>query len=201
MLLYMQSLWGELWTYLVKRYFDPDLPYFYHLSNETDAKNVVLILGAVLLGILAAGTAYVYQRRVLGAIPRAVIAGGAADEKTALPLPQLGVKLGWLSRLFLRSRTGAIRKYLRFVGESELTYEDLAKKGSRVDAPIDFDSTPCYIPLEKAEECTRRFSLEKSGGWGTVAWFWVGGIVLFFVLCRILPTLLEIADRLAGAFA
>ncbi len=200
MILYMESLWEELSAYFLKRYFDPDLPYFYHLSNRTDAKNIVLIIAAVIFGILAAGTVYVYQRRVLGAIPRAVTAGGAISEETARTLPELGVKVGGVCKLVLRSRTGALRKYIRFIGEGELTYGDFAKGAKRANSAIDLESTPCYIPEDKLEECNRRFAVEKSGSWGTVVWFWIGGIVLFFLLCRFLPAVLGIVDRLAGIF-
>ena len=79
-MLLMQTLWEELSEYMVKRYFDPELPYFYNLSNRLDGKSIVWIIAAVILGVLAAGTVYVYQRRVLGAIPRAVVAASATDE-------------------------------------------------------------------------------------------------------------------------
>ena len=203
-MLYMQSLWSELSTYLLKHYFDPQLPYFYHLSNYMDGAEAVVIVAAVLFGVLTAGTLYVYQRRVIGAIPRAVAVSGAIDEKTAVSLSDLGVKLGWIGRFALRGRASTLRRYIRFVGAEELTYESFgkgAKAARRADLLLDLDKTPCYIPTEKLEECKKRFALEKSGGWGTVAWFWVGGVVLFFVVCRFLPEILALVDRIVGAFA
>lgn len=203
-MLYMQSLWSELSAYLVKYYFDPELPYFYHLSNYVSGAEAVAMVAGILFGILSAGTLYVYQRRVIGAIPRAVIESGAVDEVSAVSLSQLGVHLGRLARRALRARTGTLRRYIRFVGAEELTYESVtqgARKARLADSLLDVGETPCYIPTEKLDECKKRFAFEKAGSWGTVAWFWIGGVVLFFVICRFLPQIMGLLDRILGTFA
>ncbi len=197
-MLYMQSLWSELADYFYRTFVDPRFPYFYNLSNRMEGYTVVLAIAAVFIGVLAAGTVYVYQKRVIGAFPRALIAAGALDEENAKTLEELGVRLGWAARLSMRGRTSALRKYVRYVGQVDPTYEDYQNKRVGKPAPIDYENARFYVHAEQVAECASRFDVEKTGTWGTVAWVWGGGILLFFLMCNFLPSIMSGVDWIAG---
>lgn len=197
-MLYMQSLWSELADYFYRTFVDPSFPYFYHLSNRMEGYTVVLAIAAVFIGVLAAGTVYVYQRRVMGAFPRALIAANALDEESARALPDIGIRVGFAARLSLRGRTSALHRYVRYVGQVDPTYEDYREKRVGKSAPIDYGSARFYVPREKVAECAARFDVEKTGTWGTVAWLWGGGLLLFFLVCNFLPSIMTAVDWIAG---
>ena len=195
----LQSIWVELADYLERTFVHPRFPYFYHLSNRTEGYKIILIIAAVFIGVLAAGTIYVYQKRVIGAFPRALLAGGAVTEERALSVQELGFRPGWLLRLSMRSPSSALRRYVRYVGEQDLSYEDyVARKKPPKPALIDYSSARFYIAEQKSGECACRFDIEKAGSWGTVAWFWAGGILLFFIICNFLPSIMSVVDWFAG---
>ena len=197
-MLYMQSFWSELADYFYRTFVDPTFPYFYNLSNRMEGYTVVLAIAAVFVGVLAAGTVYVYQRRVIGAFPRMLIAADALGEENAKTLRELGGKLGWPARLSMRRRTSALRKYVRYLGQIDPTYEDYREKRFRGADQIDFDHASFYIRAEQKVECASRFDVEKAGTWGTVAWAWGGGILLFFLVCNFLPPIMSAVDWIAG---
>ena len=197
-MLYIQSLWSELADYFYRTFIDPAFPYFYHLSNRMEGYTVVLAIAAVFVGVLTAGTVYVYQKRVIGAFPRALIAADALSEENARTAQELGIKLGWAVRLSMRRRTSALRKYVRYVGQVDPTYEDYQKRRVGGAEQIDFESARFYVLPEKRIECSSRFNMEKTGTWGTVAWAWGGGILLFFLVCSFLPRIMSVVDWVAG---
>lgn len=198
------SIWAEIWEYLLFRYFNPPLPYFDNLSNRLEAWSVVIGIGAAMIGILLAGIALVLLRRLFGKLPRALIERGATSEETAIPLSRLGLGFTFLLRLSLRRPTSSLRRYIRYVGQVDPTYEEARalekqKKSARQEAP-DFRCVPIYLVEERREECLRRFSLEGSDG-KAIAFLVAAFTVLFFVICRFLPEIMSVIDRLYGFYA
>ena len=194
----LQSIWYELADYFVRTFVDPELPYFYNLSNRMDGYKLVLFIAAVFVGVLCAGTVYVYQKRVIGTFPRGLLAAGAIGEEKALSLQDLGLKAGWILRLSMRNPGSALRRYVRVVGEQAPTYEDYGAGKMPKAEPIDYVAAKFYVCQEKASECTSRYDIEKTGTWGTVAWFWAGGALLFFLICNFLPSVMSVVDWFAG---
>lgn len=198
------SIWAEIWEYLLFRYFNPPLPYFDNLSNRLEAWTVVIGVGAALIGILLAGIAFVVLRRLFGKLPRALIERGATSEETAIPLSELGLGFTFLLRLSLRRPTSSLRRYIRYVGQVDRTYDEVralekAKKTVRQPEP-DFGCVPIYLVEERREECLKRFSLEGSDG-KAIAFLVAVFTVLFFVICRFLPEIMSVIDRLYGFYA
>lgn len=198
------SMWAEIWEYLLFRYFNPPLPYFNNLSNRLEAWSVVIIIAAVFVGILLAGIAFVLCRRLFGALPRELIARGATSEETAIVPNEVGLRIPLLLRLSLRRQSSALRRYIRFVGQIDRTYDEQRalekRKGAPKDSVPDLRCVPIYLVEQRKDECLRRFSSSGSDG-KSIAFLVATFTVLFFVVCRFLPEIMSVIDRLYGFYA
>ncbi len=198
------SLWAEIWEYLLFRYFNPPLPYFNNLSNRLEAWTVVLGIACVFLGIMAAGVAFVLYKRILGGLPRELLARGATSEESAVIPSETGLRLPWALRLSLRRSGSVLRRYIRYVGQIDRTYEEqlALEKDKKAAKPIepDFRLVPIYLVEADSEECLHRFSTEGSDGKAIAALIAVF-TVLFFVVCRFLPEIMAFVDGLLGLYS
>ena len=196
-----QSLWSEIWEYLLYRYFNPPLPYFDNLSNRMESWSVILVIGAVFLGIMVAGIAFVLFQRMLGSLPRSLVELGAVSPETAIVPREKGLRLPRLLTFSLRRPTSALRRYVRYVGQSDPTYEEqlaLEKSKSKARVPtVDFSVVPIYLVAERKDECLRRFSKKGNDG-KSIAILVSVFTVLFFVVCRFLPEILSVVDGMMG---
>ena len=197
------SLWAELWEYFINRYINPPLPYFNNISNRLEAWTVVLGIACVFIGIIAAGVFLVVYKRMLGALPKALFDLGALSEESAVVPREIGLKIPALLRFSLRHTTSPLRRYIRYVGQKDVTFEeqlmiDKAKKG-RATPDVDFRSASIYLVNDRKEECLRRFSLSGSDGKSLAILISVF-TVLFFVVCRFLPDLMLIFDGILGLY-
>lgn len=198
-----QSLWSEIWEYLLYRYFNPRLPYFDNISNRLEAWTVVIVIACVFVGIMAAGVFLVIYKRVLGDLPSTLAELGATSEDTAVIPNEAGIKIPLLLRLSLRRSTSPLRRYIRYVGQKDLTYDEqlaIDKSKSKVKgvAP-DFREVPIYLISDRSEECLRRFARNGSDG-KSAAILIALSVVLFFVICRFLPDLMALVDTLLGLY-
>ena len=196
------TLWEEVWAYLLYRYFDPDLPYFYNLSNRLDAKSIVIVIAAVFLGVILSGFFFVIYMKSLGDFPRRLAELGAFDEASAVVPSKSGVKMPLLLRFALRNPSCALRRYIRYVGQVDQTYEEASKKGQkkvrapRTPAP-DLQNLPIYLVRDRSDECLHRFSKEGNGY--KPVFILIGVLIpLFFVVCRFLPDILSLVDSFLG---
>lgn len=197
--MFIQSLASELGEYFADQYFNQTLPYFTNLSNTMKAYQIVIVIGAVFLGILVACFAYVYQKKVVGKLPRMLISAGAVSEETAVPLSALPRKINRLTKCSLASTSGGLRKIVRCSGQHDLTYEEMSQKGKNRIKPekIDPETASFYVPEERKEEVLRRFD-ESGNTWKNVLLVALGCLVLFLVICRFLPEILSVVDVIAG---
>jgi hypothetical protein len=198
------SVWAELWEYLLFRYFNPRLPYFNNLSNRLEAWKVVVGIACVFIGIVAAGIAFVIQKRMLSALPRALKERGALSPETALCCSDLGLRMPLFVRMSLRRPTSALRRYVRYVGQQDLSYDDLvagdrAKVKTKAFEP-DFRSVPLYLSAERADECLRRFDTKGNDG-KAIAILISVFVVLFFVVCRFLPDIMSLFDAMISVYS
>jgi hypothetical protein len=195
------TLGEELGEYFIKNFFNPQLPYFRNLPNDIEGYQIVILIGAVLLGVVFAAFAFVFQKKVVGKLPRALIAAEATSEETAKTMQELGIKADLLTELYLNNPQSALRKTVRFVGQQDLTYEEMSQKKSerRIPPKPDSASSRFYIPAEKVDRMAKRYS-EKGNTWRMAALLAVGCVALFFVLCGFLPEIMQLVDNAAGIF-
>ena len=198
------SLWSELWEYFVRRYINPPLPYFDNISNRLEAWTVVLAIACVFVGIIAAGIFLVIYKRMLGALPKALFDLGALSEESAIVPNEVGLKIPALLRFSLRHSTSPLRRYIRYVGQKDVSFEEqlmIDKAKKRHPTPdVDFRSASIYLVDDRKEECLRRFSLSGSDGKSLAILISVF-TVLFFVVCRFLPEILSLFDGLLAFYS
>ena len=169
-----------------------------------EAWSIVLVLAGVFVGIIAAGVAFVLYKRLLGNLPRVLLERGALDEETAVVPSEVGIRLPLLLRFALRRPTSVLRRYVRYVGQVDRTYEEQlalekSKKAPKSVEP-DFRSVAIYLVEERSEECLHRFSTKGSDG-KSIAILISLFTVLFFVVCRFLPEILSLFDSLLSLYS
>ncbi len=149
-----------------------------HFSFDAAARETArALIFAVLIGILLAALYSFYQRRVPGALVRAILKHGALSEETALDAAALGVRYTALLELEL-SRNPVLKK--------------LVTVCEREGEPPLF-----YIKEELRYRAEIRFS-EKGNGLSALIVTAVLSTALALLIIRALPAFLTVIDRMMG---
>ena len=204
-------------SFFVSEFFDRELPAFTSLPNSIRAWEVNLAVGAVLLVVLLASAFLVYRRSVPDRLARELFARKITSPDDALSLSDLSIKHSLALRFSLHDRTSGLRRCVRIAGEPALTYEKKTraeKKAAREAARENREKNPFvalkkyffpdlsearfYIDAERTEETERRYAQAARVTPKALAWTAAVCVVLFFVLCRLMPSILQLIDKIIG---
>lgn len=202
-------------SFFVSEFFDRELPAFTSLPNSIRAWEVNLAVGAVLLVVLLASAFLVYRRSVPDRLARELFARKITSPDDALSLSDLSIKHSLALRFSLHDRTSGLRRCVRIAGEPALTYEKKTraeKKAARKAARENREKNPFvalkkyffpdlsearfYIDAERTDETERRYAQAARVTPKALAWTAAVCVVLFFVLCRLMPSILQLIDKI-----
>ena len=202
-------------SFFVTEFFDRELPAFTTLPNSLRALDVNLCVGAFLLVVVLATAFLVYRRRVPDRLARELFARKVLSPDDALSLSALSIKHSLALRFSLHDRTSGLRRCVRIAGEPALEYEKkpraerkAAKKAARENReknPFvalkkyffpDLSEARFYIDAERADEVDRRYAQSAGVTPKTLAWTAAACVVAFFVLCRLMPSILLLIDKI-----
>ena len=203
-------------SFFVTGFFDRELPAFAHLPNTLRAWEVNLGVGLFLLALVSAVGVLAYRRCVPERLARELLARRVFSEENALSCADLSVKLSLALRFSLHDRFSGLRRCLLIAGEAPL---DLSKKSraekkaakaaarqNRGKNPFvalkkrlfpDLSDARFYLAPEREDEINRRYA-QGGVSMKTFCWTAAASLVLFFVLCRLMPSILLLVDLLLG---
>ena len=119
------NFFGDIWDYIRETYLEVDFGSYKNFTVTTQGVTLSQIIIGILFGCMLASFVVVYQRTYLGRMVRALLKAEAQDEDSARTLAELGLAHSGLIKYTLRSRTSALRKVVRYVGEeyAKMIYE------------------------------------------------------------------------------
>lgn len=190
------NFFGDIWDYLRETYWEVDLGVYDHFSLGSLGAMLPQIVLAIMVGIILASAAMLYERQYIGGFVRKLLSSDAKTEEKAISLADTGYGKSGVMKVMLRRRDAAVRKLVRFVGEER---EDPRAGGrsAQMKDDIDFASARFYIPEELAARAAVRYEL-KGNSWGAFALTVVASLVGAAVLLRILPVFFSFVDSVVG---
>ena len=201
-------------SFFVTEFFDRELPSFSFLPNTLRAWEVNLGVGLFLLVLTLAVGILAYRRSAPERIVRELFRRKVFSPDEALSCADLSVKLSPALRFSLHNRLSGLRRCLLVAGEEPL---DLAKKSraerkaarkaareTREKNPFvalkrslfpELSEARFYLAPDRADEIERRYA---QGGVTPRIFAWTVAVcvVLFFLLCRLMPSILQLIDNI-----
>lgn len=203
--------------FLVTEFFDRELPAFAALPNSLRARDFTFTLGLFLFAVILAVGFLAYRRAVPERLARELFARNIFSQEEALSCADLSIKLSLALRFSLHNRFSGLRRCVLIAGEDA---PDLAKKtraerkaaqkeakATRANNPFvalknrlfpDLSQARFYLAPDRAEEIERRYKHGFNVTPKVFCWTAAVCVVLFFVLCRLLPSILLLIDKLIG---
>lgn len=204
-------------SFFVTEFFDRPLPAFANLSNSFTAWDVNRALGLFLLVLVLATGFLAYRRSGPERLARELFSREVFSPENAVSLSELTIKVSLALRFSLHDRWSSLRRCVLIVGEPPLeskkpTKEEkkAAKEAARANReknPFvslkkrffpDLSDAKFYLAKERREEIERRYMQEKGVTLKTFLWTLGVSVALFFVLCRLMPEILLLIDRILG---
>ena len=203
-------------SFFVTEFFDRDLPAFSNLSNSIRARDVNLGVGLFLLALVLATGFLAYRRSVPERLARELLAHRVVSPEDALSCADLSIKLSLFLRFSLHDRLSGLRRCVLIAGEAPLDLHKTSRaerkaakaerKANREKNPFvalkrrffpDLSEARFYLDPDRIEEVERRYT---QGGVTPKVFYWTAAVsvVLFFVLCRLMPSILLLIDNLLG---
>lgn len=207
------TLWQDIWDYIYYNVISPDPVYYPNLGLGKDAMPMVrLTIVGLLIGVLIASFAVIFDKRVLGAFVRKLLREECLSSESAKRLSDLGFASKHTIKNSLRRGT-TLRSVVKCREEEEY-YAKLAKEKEEyeqkraedpslpefIDVPyrVNADADHFYIPEEKKYTADIRFE-KKGTSWITFVIALIVAVILFFVLIVSIPEILSLLDQLVGA--
>lgn len=194
------NFFGDIWDYLRETYFSVDFGEYRNFDLGSHSTTLAQIILGMMIGIMLASFAVVYERHFLGRAVRALLKSEAHDEESAKPLGELELQKSRLIKRSLRRRDSSLRKLIRYVGEPEDDEIPPEVSGKREKKPlvltemIDFSTARFYIPPALRDRAAIRYN-EKGSNVRTLVLTVIVCIVAGGLLIRLLPVLLRLLDN------
>ena len=204
-------------SFFVTEFFDRPLPAFANLSNSFTAWDVNRALGLFLLVLVLATGFLAYRGSGPERLARELFSREVFSPENAVSLSELPIKVSLALRFSLHDRWSSLRRCVLIVGAPPLeskkpTKEEkkAAKEAARANReknPFvslkkrffpDLSDAKFYLAKERREEIERRYMQEKGVTLKTFLWTLGVSVALFFVLCRLMPEILLLIDRILG---
>ena len=211
-------MWGTLsiFDFFLSEFLDRDLPAFTNLPNSLRALDVNLAVGLFLLLVVISTALVIYRQAVPGRIPRELLARQIFSPEDAVTLSELSVKATWYLRFSLHAPLSGVRRCVRMVGETlpdaqkksrkERREERRAAREVREKNPFlalanyffpTLTDARFYLDPARTEEAEHRYPELKNAARLLILTA-AGGVLVFLVLCRLMPNILQLIDRLLG---
>ena len=192
------NFFGDIWDYLRETYWEVDLGAYNNFSLGALGTMIPQIVLAIMIGIILASAAMLYERQYIGAFIRKLLAAEAKNEEKAIPLDETGYGKSALMKRMLCRRDTAVRKLVRFVGEEREERDPRTARGSlQMKDNINFSAARFYIPEELSARAAVRYD-EKGNNWRVCILTAVAALVGAAVLLRILPVFFGFIDGVIG---
>ena len=204
-------------SFFVSEFFDRDLPAFSHLPNSLRAWDVNLAVGASLLLLVLAVGFLAYRRSVPERLARELLSRKAFSPEAARSLSELSITPSLLLRFSLHDRASGLRRCVRVVGEEPIDVKKRSRKEKKAARKADLEAhsgsrfaalkarlfpnlsdARFYLDPSRAEEAEKRYAEGNRVTLRTFGWTAAACTVLFFVLCRLMPSILLLIDTLLG---
>ena len=213
------SLWEEIWTYLVDKYFTMDW-YSYQYNHLAIGDNGLISIrtgvAALLLGVIIASALAVFQKRTLGDLVRAIDREWCVTAESAKTLTELGMIRNTAIKNDLR-HGHALRRVVRCVEEEaynaarEQKHQELIAAAEAGDAQavialkkwrdipyhLNFETDHFYIPESLIYGADNQFD-QKGTTPLTLLTCIVVCVVLLIAICFFLPEILQLTDNMIG---
>lgn len=213
------SLWEEIWTYLIDKYFSMDWhTYNYSYISVSDAGLISIRTGvaALLLGVIIAAALSVFQKRTLGDLVRAIDREWCVTPETAKTLTELGMIRNTAIKNDLRHGR-ALRRVVRCAEEEaynaarEQQHKQLIadaetgdpiaiatlKKWRDIPYRLNFETDHFYIPENLIYGADNQF--DKKGTTPlTLVTCIVVCVILLIAICFFLPEIIQMTDNMIG---
>ena len=208
-------LWQELWQYFEEKYFTFDLTQYENLGLGGGGHlfNLPQMIAMMLIGVIIAAFASIFNKRVLGDFVRVMLQHEAHSVEKAKTLEELGYLRNSTIRSALR-RGVSLRRVVHCVEEEEFAREVEAQRLSYEERRAADGSLPPFIaPTYKMDVDTAHYYIaekdkymadikfEKRGtNWFTFGVVVVCCVALLFLALFILPDIFQYMDNFVGMF-
>ncbi len=209
------SLWEELWLYLEERYFNFDIGQYENLGLGGGGHLISLpqIIAMLLIGVIIAALATMFNKRVLGDFVRVMLQYEAHSPETAKDLKTLEYQRNSTIRSALR-RNVSLRRVVRCLEEEQFAAEVEAQRASYEERRAADPSLPPFIePTFKMDVDTAHFYIaekdkymadikfeKKGSNWFTFGLTVVACIVILILVLVLLPDIFQYMDNFVGMF-
>lgn len=196
------NFFGDIWDYLRETYWEVDLGTYDNFSLGSLGAMLPQIVLAIMLGIILASAAMLYERQYIGGFIRKLLSADAKSEEKALLLTDTGYGKSLIIKRMLRHRDTAVRKLVRFTGEEREEPTPLADGRQRLQMKddINFAEARFYIPEELAARAAVRYD-PKGNNWRTFILTVLVSLIGAALLLRILPVFFNFIDSVIGWLA
>lgn len=207
------TLWEDLCEYLREVFTGAD-GYYGNLGLEPgNVMSVSLIALGIYIGILIACIAMAYNKQVLGAIARKILAEGRTSADKAITLEELGYHKNPFMRGAVQ-KSVSLRRVVKCVEEEEFyknqnqdreEYENKRKEEPKlpkfkdIEYRVDPSHDRFYIPEEMVGMAEQKF-YSKGSTWRSTIIAIILLTVAFFVIMLYMPKILEVLDSFVGSF-
>ena len=196
----------QLFLYLDEYYFSASLGTYENFEIES-VFALVVIIGGLCLGMIVASVVVFIQKRHIGKMVRRLLDLDAYSEENAKGLSELGVGKSPLIKMHLNGKTdlrkilaikenGKTFTYLDELKEALENTEEKGEKGKKTSfrlRRINLDEAKFFIPEDAKDKAVARYG-GKGSAWWTLPLAIFAITVLFFVLLRLTPFLVNMLD-------
>ena len=193
---YQNSTLGELISYFQETYFSIRFGAYDNFSIPLQTANTInKMIPALVLGIIIAAVAAIFCRRIEGDFVHTLIKNEAFCPEAGMTLMSTGAFRSTFIRHEL-CHSAFLRKVV-FCREEQAFLEE---KGKDATYKIDFTRDHFFIPEDLKYRAENRFN-PKGSNWRTVVLTVVLVPVFVGLLCRFMPSILQLADSLITLLA
>ncbi|MBE6546101.1 MAG: hypothetical protein E7668_01505 [Ruminococcaceae bacterium] len=207
------SLWQELWQYFYETYFTDETVYEHLNMGGGSLISVRNIIFGLFFGLVVAGFAVVFNKRVPGGFVRLLLKEACLSPETGRTLPELNSAHKLYIRYAVR-RSVSLRRVVKCREEEDYLAEEAAEEEAyakrREEDPslpkhrrvkpfrIDPDRHHFYIPEEMKYTAEIKFEKKGTTWWGAVC-FAVIMLIVFVLVLVALPQILEVLNDFVGS--
>ena len=208
-------LWEELWLFWQEKYFAFDLSKYENLGLGGSGHMFSLpqMIAMMLIGVVIAAFATIFNKRVLGDFVRVMLQYEATSVEKARTLEEFGYLRNSTIRQALR-RSASLRRVVKCVEEENFACEVAAQRASYeerratdgalppfIEPTFKMDVTTAHYYIAEKDKYMADIKFEKRGtNWFTFGIVVTCCVVLFVLTLFILPDVFQYMDNFIGMF-
>ena len=208
-------LWQELWQFWEEKYFHFDINNYENLglSGGSSFISIPQMIAMMLIGVIIASFASIFNKRVLGDFVRLMLQYEATSAEKAKTLAEIGYLKNSTIRQALR-RNPSLRRVVHCVEEEEFARDVEAQRATYEERRANDKNLPPFIePTYKMDVSTAHYYIaekdkymadikfEKRGtNWFSFGIVVVCCLILMVVALYLLPDVFQYMDNFIGMF-